>query len=82
MARRDKTVVELLLLFFLFMVLYIFSQEISSFFTGLENQFSPPPVKALFWFLSLLANMFGNLIFLIISYMVVGGIIYIAGGRK
>ncbi len=79
--RRDKIIVMLLFLFVVFMIFFIFSPEISAFFGGLEQEYEFRPLQALFWFLSLLFKFFGNWVFCTIAYMIVGGIIYLAGRR-
>jgi len=82
MAGRDKMMVELLLLFFLIMILYLFSPDISSFFYRLQNNFDFPPIKAFFWFLYIVSKMFGNWIFSLFAYLITGGILYLVSSRK
>ena len=80
--RRDKLVVELLLILLLFFGLYAFSGEISAFFQDLEDTTDIKPIKSSFWFLALVFELFGHWLFLIISYLVVAGIVYLIERRK
>jgi|Deesub1362A_J573_1020465.scaffolds.fasta_scaffold08764_2 predicted PurR-regulated permease PerM len=80
--RRDKIIANLLFLFVIFLILYIFSPELSAFFQEMENKVDSRPLQSLFWFLTLVAKSFGNWLFSVISYMIVGGIVYLLGRRE
>jgi len=80
--RRDKIIVNLLFLFVLFLLFYIFSPEISNFFHEMESKLEFKPLQAFFWFLSLLFKFFGIWIFCVIAYMIVGGIMYLIEKRE
>ena len=82
MPGKDKIIVELLLLFFVVMSLYIFSPDLSSIFQDLQYEYEPPPIQSLFWFLSMVSKMFGNWIFSVFAYMILAAIIYLNGSRK
>jgi len=81
MIRRDRIAVELIFLFIVFALFYIFSVELSTFFNHMEESFSLKPLQALFWFLALLFKLFGNWIFSTIAYLIAGGIIYLIERR-
>ena len=72
MIKRDKIIVELILLFIVFLLFYTFSSELSGFFHNMESSFNIKPLQALFWFLSILFKLFGNWIFSFIAYLIVG----------
>ena len=80
--RRDKLLVELILLLLLFLGLYIFSGEISGMFSELENHSDLKPIQSLLWFLGLVFELFGNWAFLFITYLVILGIAYVLAGRE
>jgi|GEM_PF-2392754 len=82
MASRDKLVVELILLLFVILILYIFSSEFHSFFNHLMNEFEYPPVKSFFWFMEIISDLFGYWIFCAFSYMISAGILYLIASRK
>ncbi len=80
--RRDKIIANLLFLLVVFLILYVFSPELTMFFQEMESKFDARPLQSLFWFLALVAESFGNWLFSVISYMIVGGIVYLLGRRE
>ena len=80
--RRDKLLVELILLLLLFLGLYVFSGEISDMFSELVNHSDLKPLQSLLWFLGVVFELFGNWPFLFISYLVILGIAYVIARRE
>lgn len=80
--RKDKLVVEVLLAMFLFLVFYIFAEDISSFFHGMEGSTDIKPVQSLFWFLGVVFHLLGHWLVALTAFMIVAGIIYLIERRE
>lgn len=80
--RKDKLVVEVILAMLLFLTLYIFSEDISHFFDGMEDTTDVKPVQSLFWFLAVIFHLLGHWLIALTTYMIVAGIIYLIERRE
>lgn len=81
MARHDKVILELLLLLLAFMTLYVFAPDIIPLLEAGQNSVAMKPVAAFFLFLKLLANIFTNIIYTVLAYIILGGIVILNGRR-
>ncbi|GEM_PF-1946924 len=81
-ARRDKVLVELIVLLMLFMILYVFSSDLVWLMESAGNAASGiKPVKAFFMFFAYIFWLFSDIKADIIMYMIGGGIIILNGRR-
>lgn len=81
-ARRDKVLVELIVLLMLFMILYVFSSDLVWLMESAGNISSGiKPVKAFFMFFAYIFWLFSDIKADIIMYMIGGGIIILNGRR-
>ncbi|RLF62667.1 MAG: hypothetical protein DRN31_03810 [Thermoplasmata archaeon] len=81
-ARRDKVLVELIVLLMLFMMLYVFSSDLVWLMESAGNISSGiKPVKAFFMFFAYIFWLFSDIKADIIMYMIGGGIIILNGRR-
>lgn len=81
-ARRDKVLIELIILLLLFMVLYVFSSDLVWLMESAGNiSSSIKPVKAFFMFFAYVFWLFSDIRADIIMYLIGGGIIILNGRR-
>ncbi|HDH81778.1 MAG: hypothetical protein FE040_01690 [Thermoplasmata archaeon] len=81
-ARRDKVLVELIVLLMLFMMLYVFSSDLVWLMESAGNISSGiKPVKAFFMFFAYIFWLFSDIKADIIMYMIGGGTIILNGRR-
>ncbi|MCD6146842.1 MAG: hypothetical protein J7J34_02430 [Thermoplasmata archaeon] len=81
-ARRDKVLVELIVLLMLFMILYVFSSDLVWLMESAGNISSGiKPVKAFFMFFAYIFWLFSDIKADIIMYMIGGGTIILNGRR-
>ncbi|RLF52208.1 MAG: hypothetical protein DRN11_01470 [Thermoplasmata archaeon] len=81
MIKRDRIIADLIFLLIIFLILHAFSSDLKNLFNFAEENVSLKPAKSFFWLMALLFGSFENWIFLIISYLIVGGIIYLIERR-
>jgi len=81
MARHDKVILELILLLLAFMALYMFAPDIIPLLEDAQDSATVKPVAALFLFLKLLAEIFTNIVYTILAYLVAGGVVILNGRR-
>jgi len=81
-ARRDKVLVELIVLLMLFMVLYVFSSDLVWLMKSAGDiSSSIKPVRAFFMFFAYVFWLFSDIKADLIMYMIGGGIIILNGRR-
>jgi len=81
-ARRDKVLVELIVLLMLFMVLYVFSSDLVWLMKSAGDISSGiKPVRAFFMFFAYVFWLFSDIKADLIMYMIGGGIIILNGRR-
>ncbi len=81
-ARRDKVIIELIILLLAFMVFYVFSPDIVSLLKSAESATSAKPVKSLFMLLAYVFGLFTDIKADIVMYLIGGGMIVLNGRRK
>lgn len=81
MARYDKVILELILLLVAFLALYVFAPDIIPLLEAAQDSATAKPVAAFFLFLKLLTEIFTNVIYTILAYLIVGGVIILNGRR-
>lgn len=81
-ARRDRVIIELILLLLAFMVFYIFSQDIVSLMESAGSASTVKPLKALFLFLAYVFGLFADFRADVVMYLIGGGIIALNGRRR
>lgn len=80
--RKDKLIAEIIFTLLIFSVIYVFSNDISSYFDEIESSTDIKPVQSLFWFLELFFDLLGHWLFTLIAAMIVIGILYLIENRK
>jgi len=82
-TRRDKMVIELIILLLIFMILYVFSSDLVGLMEYAENASSTiKPVKAFFMFFAYVFGLFADFRADVILYLIGGGIIILNGRRR
>lgn len=81
MARHDKVILELILLLLAFMALYVFAPDIIPLLEAAQSDAATKPVAAFFLFLKLLTEIFTSIVYMILAYLIVGGIVILNGRR-
>mgnify|MGYP001027977442 FL=1 len=81
MARYEKVIVELILLLVAFMALMVFAPDIIPLLETAQDNTSAQPVAAFFLFLKLIMEIFTRIVYTILAYLVVGGIVILNGRR-
>lgn len=82
MIKRDKILAELVFLLLTFLILNVFSVDLKNLFNSVEKETDFKPAKSFFWFMALLFGSFGNWLFFVFAYLIVGGIIYLIEKRE
>ncbi len=80
-TRRDKVIIELIILLLAFMVFYVFSQDMVSLLKSAEGVSTIKPIKALFMLLAYVFGLFSDIRADGVMYLIGGGIIILNGRR-
>ena len=80
MAKYDKVIIELILLFVAFLAFYVFAPDISSLFRSAAST-DIKVAKSLFLFLAFVFSLFENIVAFLTLYLIGGGLIILNGRR-
>jgi len=81
-ARRDKVLIELIVLLLLFMILYVFSSDLVWLMESAGDiSYNIKPARAFFMFFAYIFWLFSDIKAGIIMYLIDGGIIILNGRR-